>query len=104
MTANGYSDEQVRQIQSALGPAGFASTFIAYLAMAMAFAVLVTMLNASGVWAGLMLGFLIWLGFVATTGLTVSLFSPRPLMTWVIDAGYQLVFLLMTGAILALWR
>ncbi len=104
MTANGYNEEQARHIQSSLGTVGFASAFLCYLAMAMVFALLITMLDIDSVWGGLLLGFLIWLGFVATSGLTVNLFSVRSLAAWGIDAGYQFVFLLMTGAILAAWR
>ncbi|MBT8078594.1 MAG: DUF1761 domain-containing protein [Gammaproteobacteria bacterium] len=104
MNANGYSEEQVKQMQSALGVTGFAGAFLAYLLMAMVFALLLAVLNIESVGGGLLLGILIWFGFVATTGLTVNLFSIRPLSSWSIDAAYQLVFLLVTGAILGLWR
>lgn len=104
MTANGYSEEQVKQMQSALGAAGFGSAFLAYLLMAAVFAMLAAAFGVKSIGGGLLLGVLIWLGFVATTGLTVTLFSIRPLTTWLIDAAYQLVFLLVTGAILGLWR
>ena len=104
MNANGYSEEQVKQLQAALGVIGFGSALLAYLAMALVFALLAAALGVNSIGGGLLLGGLIWLGFVATTGLTVNLFSVRPLSTLLIDAAYQLVFLLITGAILGLWR
>ncbi len=47
-----------------------------------------------------------WLAVVAaaTIGLTSYLFSERRFSTYLIDAGYQLVYLVMMGAILGAWR
>lgn len=104
MQANGYQPEQVRLIQSGLGAAGFATALLSYLAVALVFALLITGLGINGVLGGLLLAALLWFGFVATTGLAVNLFSDRPLGAWLIDAGFQLVFLSVTGIILALWR
>jgi len=53
---------------------------------------------------GLWLGFLLWIGFAATIGLTANMFSDNPLAVWVIDAGYQLAYLLLMGVIVAVWR
>jgi len=39
-----------------------------------------------------------------TIGLTANLFSEKPLAAWVIDAGYQLAYLMLMGALLSLWR
>jgi hypothetical protein len=52
----------------------------------------------------LWLGFLVWLGFAATIGLTGHMFSQKPIAAWVIDAGYQLAYLLLMGVVLTLWR
>ena len=104
MTANGYSREQVDDLQSSLGAAGFGSVFIAYLAMSLILAVFAAAANAQVIFDGLVLGFLAWAGFAATTGLAVNMFSTRPLASWAIDAAFQLVAFLIAGAILALWR
>lgn len=104
MNAHGYQPEQVKTIQSSLGALGFGATFLSYIAVAFVFALLVTGLDVRTVGGGLMLGALVWFGFVATTGLAVNLFSDRPIGAWLIDAGFQFVFLLLTGLILALWR
>jgi hypothetical protein len=44
-----------------------------------------------------------WLGFVATIGLTANLYSNKKLATYLIDAAYQLVFMVAAGVILAIW-
>lgn len=52
---------------------------------------------------GVQLGFLAWLGFVAPVQLTDVLFGGKPLKLYYINTGYQLVSLLIMGAILATW-
>ena len=54
---------------------------------------------ASGAFAG----FLIWLGFVATTSLTNKLFAGQ-LKAWVIEVGNHLVTMVLMGAIVGAWH
>lgn len=56
--------------------------------------------------AGAQGGFWAWLGFVATTGANEYLFAvqPKPWKLYWINQGYILVSLLVSGAILAIWR
>ncbi len=53
---------------------------------------------------GLSVGFMLWLGFVATTYLTNNLFANRGIKVWAIEVGNWLVVLLLMGAILGLLR
>ena len=41
---------------------------------------------------------------VATIGLTGNRFSQKPIAAWVIDAGYQLAYLLIMAVVLTLWH
>lgn len=52
---------------------------------------------------GLLTGFVIWLGFVASTSLTVNLFPGR-MKAWFIESGYHLINFLAFGAILGAWH
>jgi hypothetical protein len=53
---------------------------------------------------GVKLGTIIWLGFAATIGLTGNVFSGKRLAVYAIDTSYQLVYLIVVGVILAIWR
>lgn len=53
---------------------------------------------------GVLLGFLLWLGVALPIGITAWIASNRPFGAFAIDFAYQLVFLLMVGAILGAWR
>lgn len=59
--------------------------------------------SATTVGQGALTGLWLWLGFVATTSLGTFLSEDRPLKLWAINAGYQLITLVITGAILATW-
>ena len=59
--------------------------------------------GAAGVASGAAVGFLNWLGFVAVATLSATLHEHRSLKLWLISSGFQLVALLVMGAILAVW-
>jgi hypothetical protein len=53
---------------------------------------------------GILTAFLCWFGFVAALSLIHNLFTQRSTILWLIDTGYILVAMLISGAILAEWR
>ncbi len=103
MKAHGYSEEDVEQMRKTLGRAYMVSMFC-YVVMAFVLAVLVSWVGVTTVLEGAVLGLLVWIGFLATLGLTANMFSEKPLSTYLIDAGYQLVYTVVMGVILAAWR
>ena len=98
--AHGYSEEQLREN---FGRAFIVSLFC-YAVMAFVLAVLVSYTGLSTVLQGAFLGLLVWTGFLATLGLTAHVSSRKPLSIYLIDAGYQLVYAVVMGVILAAWR
>ena len=54
-------------------------------------------------WNGALVGLLAWVGFVAGLLAVTTYFGGRPRTLWVINAGYQLVSLVVMGAILGVW-
>ena len=65
---------------------------------------LAALLGKAGLLAGVQLGLLVGIGFVATTFAVNMLFEFRTFAHWAINAGYQVVFLVVAGAILGAWR
>jgi hypothetical protein len=71
-------------------------------AVAMAF-----MVNALGITtavSGAMIGFMLWLGFIAPTYLVNKLFAGHGLKIWAIEVGNHLVNFVLFGAIFGAWR
>ena len=78
-------------------------SFVCYLVLAAVMNLLILRMGISEPIGGAKLGLVCWLGFVATIGLTANLYSNKRLTTYVIDAAYQLVFMVVAGVILASW-
>ena len=60
--------------------------------------------GATTIGQGIAVGFFNWLGFIAVVTLSTVNYEKRPFMLWVINNGYQLLTLLIMGAIVAVWR
>ncbi len=103
MHAHGYTPEKVKEMQKTAGRA-YVVSFACYIVLASVLSLLAGYTGATTMVQGLWLGFLVWIGFAATLGLTAHMFSDKRLATYLIDAGYQLAFLLLMGVILAVWR
>lgn len=85
------------------GQVAFVS-ILCQLVMALIVAVLMSLTGFGTLVQGLLLGFLVWLGFAAPLGLSGNVVSQKGIGTWFIDTGYQLLSLLVIGAILGVWR
>lgn len=104
MQAHGYTPEKLEEMKRRGVTRAYAVSVLCYVVMAYVLSLLASYTQATSFAQGLWLGFLAWLGFAATIGLTANMFSEKPIAVWVIDAGYQLTYLLLMSVIVALWR
>jgi hypothetical protein len=84
-------------------PKALGFDLVGSILMAFVLAHAVKYAGAAGIGAGAAVGFLNWLGFVAVTTLSATLHEHRSVKLWLISSGYQLVALVVMGAILAVW-
>ncbi|HSX02407.1 MAG TPA: DUF1761 domain-containing protein [Candidatus Saccharimonadia bacterium] len=82
-------------------PALYLTPLFSTLVLVVVLASLVSSLGAVGWTAGALLGFKLWLGFVATTALINRVFQGGSMRLYIIDMGYHLVGFAVAGAILA---
>ena len=102
---NGYSEEKVKEMQAKRPPPVFFGIMMgSYLLLAVVVALLMTDFHTNSAGQGAMLGFLLWLGPAVAIGLTGFIASDKPFGVFLIDGSYQLIFLVMMGAILGGWR
>ena len=81
-----------------------AAGIIAHLVMALALAVIVNLANATSVFGGIVVGVLVWIGFVVTLETGELIWEKIPFKLFMIRIGNQLVGLSLAGIILAVWR
>jgi hypothetical protein len=91
------------EMRKSAGPA-YAGSFVAGFISAFTLALILHGLRAEDLHFGLMAGFHIWLGFVATVQFTGALFAKQSMKLFAINTGYQLVCYLVMSAILTAWR
>jgi hypothetical protein len=103
MAAHGHTPEQLAAMQSSMGKT-YAFSFLTYVIMAMVIALFMTLTGATSVVQGIVIAVLAWLGFGFTIGLNSNLYSNKRPAAFMIDAGYQLVHVIIMGAIIGAWR
>ena len=86
------------------GPAQLAIGIVVALVNAWVLAVLSLNLGASSLTDGVMLGVLVWLGFMATLSGAQVAFQGRPWNAWLITNAHDVVVQVVMGAIVTLWR
>ena len=94
---------RIHEMRKSAGPA-YGASFVAGLLSAFTLALILHGLQANDLHVGVMLGFHVWLGFVATVQLTGSLFAKQSMKLFAINTGYQLVCYLLMGIILTVWK
>ena len=101
--ANGFTPEKLAAMQGNAGRA-YAGSFVAFVVMASVLGLLLHHLGADSTADGAAWGFHAWLGFALPIGFTANLYSDKPVAAFLIDAGYQLVYMTVMGAILGAWQ
>jgi hypothetical protein len=85
-------------------PRAIAGDVIGCLIMAFVLVHAVVYAGASSVWQGAAVGFFNWLGFIAVLQASETMHEQRPLRSFAINTGYNLIALVLMGALLAVWR
>jgi hypothetical protein len=101
--ANGFTPEKLAAMQANAGRA-YAGSFVAFVVMASVLGLLLRHLGADSTADGAAWGFHAWVGFALPIGFTAYLYSDTPAAAFLIDAGYQLVYMTVMGAILGAWQ
>jgi len=101
--AHGFTEETITRMRASAGRA-YAVSFVCYLIMALAMSILIGRMDVRMLVGGVKLGAVLGIGFAAPLALTASMFSEKRLSAWLIDAGYQITYLILMGVILVAWR
>lgn len=101
MALVGFTEEDLRR---GANPAMYLLTFVGALVAAYILALFISAAQMTTLVGGLEVGVLAGLGFVVPTFGANYIFLRRPLKLYLIDVGYQVVSLVIGGAILGIWR
>lgn len=77
---------------------------IATIVMALVLSWVVQMMGVTTALVGAKVGFMLWLGFMATVGVSEVVFEKRSVRWFFIHCGYSLVQMIVMGGILGGWK
>lgn len=92
------------EIRKNAKPSMYGFTFVGALVTAYVLAHFVYYAGATTAANGALTGFWAWLGFVATSMLSIKIFENRSWNLYAINTGYYLVMFIIMGIILAVWQ
>ena len=84
--------------------AGMITSFVCDVILAFILAHIVIWTQAATFGWGALVGFIVWVGFIAAPNLPQGIYEGRPFKLFAINSGYWLVGLLIIGGVLAVWR
>lgn len=100
MAMMGMRKEDVKKDQA---NKAYTITIIGALVLAYVMSHFVDYIGSTTISQGAQTGFWTWLGFQATTSISMAAFENKPMKLWAINSGFHLVQFLIVGAILAVW-
>jgi hypothetical protein len=100
---HGYTQAQMDAMKGELGRI-YGIIFLSIMVMGTVLYGLLGRMGINSAAGGARLGAVIWLGFAATLGLMAHLYTQAPFSLYLIDAGYQLVYITAMGGILGWFR
>jgi hypothetical protein len=102
MKLMGYTKASMAKAQKSMGPL-YGLSFVAALVTGYVLSVLANSLQLMTMQEGMYLAAFMWLGFTTTVQLTDFIFGGKSFQVYLINTGYQLVSLIVMGAILVQW-
>ncbi len=103
VAAHGYTPEQIAAMR-VMQAKVIGATFVAMVLMAAVLQIFLNHLGATSLRTGAAWAFHAWLGFALPLGFIAHLYSHKKIAAWLIDLGYQLVYIVVMGAILGAWH
>lgn len=101
LLAIGKTEEDIKKRGAVLA---YTTALITWLITDYVLANIINMAGANTLGNGLIIGFLCWLGFTAAITLMLEMFERHSISLWLINSGYSLAGLLISGAILGVWK
>ena len=102
MKASGKTEKDIKASNKEM-PKMYALTFVGALVTAYILAVFIGWANVRSIELAIILGFLVWLGFVLTSSLGPLIWEDRDQTLFLIGIGYNFVSLIIMASIIATW-
>ena len=103
MRAMGITLNDIHDAEKPIGPA-LAASLASSLVMSLVMAVLLALTGIESLSGGLGIGALVFFGFNGASFFRLVFWEDRPVVLFLISAGYDLMCFMLAGGVLAIWR
>lgn len=86
------------------GAFAMATSFVVSLILSFMLAHVILWAGANDPHFGALIGFICWLGFIAGPMFAQTLYEQRPMQLFLINSGYWLAAMVLSGVLLAVWQ
>ncbi len=100
---HGFNEIEIKEKHKKGMAKGLVGSIIAALIMGFVLAFSIKLTQATGLSEGLIVGFFLWLGLIATTALNKVLWEGKPVKLYLVDVLHYLVVILVMSAIFVSW-
>lgn len=101
MKAIGFKPEDIKKGDSSKGM--IVSTVTSFIE-ALVLAAIIIMTGTKSFGSGLHIGAMISIGFIVMVTLSNTMFEKRPIKLWGINSSYRILYFMINGGILAVWK
>jgi hypothetical protein len=104
ISLQGFSKKDINQSKKKGMGKTILVAFLSNLIVAFVFAKILLMIGVTDLFGGIVIGFWLWLGFVATTTLGSVLWENKSFNLWFLNNSFNVINLIVIGAILGNWQ
>ncbi len=103
MKLSGFTEDKLKKMHKD-AKQSYIYAFLSTLVMTYILALFLNYTQTTTLSSGLLIGFLAWLGFVATVSLGTILWEGKPFKLYLLNMFYQLISILIMSGILTIWK
>ena len=103
MKLQGFTKKNLTKAKKRGMAKAYILTFAAVLVMTWVLGLLVEAFSGGSFAGGMIVGFWVWLGFLATTQIGMVFWENKPFSLYLLNTAHYLVVLALAGGILAVW-
>ena len=104
MNLSGFTDKKMQEMKKKGMAVPYILNFISTLILSYVLALFISASQAVTIMQGAIVGFFVWIGFMATLMLNSVLWEGKPVKLYILNIAYHLITVIIMSVILTVWK
>ena len=104
MNLSGFTDKKMQEMKKKGMAVPYILNFISTLILSYVLALFISASQAVTIMQGAIVGFFVWIGFMATLMLNSVLWEGKPVKLYILNIAYHLITVIIMSIILTVWK